>query len=61
MRHVATKERLPVKIKNLPELQKGDKVSQLKLVGNHPRRWERTGTVLEWKLGKMTPLMIKQD
>ena len=30
-------------------MQKGDKVFLQNLVGNHPRRWERTGTILECK------------
>ena len=31
----------------LPPLQVGDHVYVQNLVGNHPRRWERTGTVVE--------------
>ena len=32
--------------KNLPALQKGDNVYVQNVVGNHSRRWERTGTVV---------------
>ena len=35
--------------KNLPALQKGDSVYVQNVVGNHPRRWERTGTEVECK------------
>ena len=33
--------------RRLPPLQVGDHVYLQNLVGNHPRRWERTGTVVE--------------
>ena len=33
--------------KNLPALKKGDAVYVQNTVGNHPRRWERSGTIVE--------------
>ena len=42
-------ERWQEHTKNLPALKEGDSVYVQNVVGNHPRRWERTGTVVECK------------
>ena len=48
-RHVAHHEAWSEHAKKLPPLTIGDKVFIQNQVGNHPRRWERTGTVVELK------------
>ena len=49
MRHVAHHEAWSEHTKKLPPLKVGDKVFIQNQVGNNPRRWERTGTVVETK------------
>ena len=46
-RHSRDHERWNEHTRRLPPLQVGDHVYLQNLVGNHPRRWERTGTVVE--------------
>ena len=46
-RHSRDHERWNEHTHRLPPLQVGDHVYVQNLVGNHPRRWERTGTVVE--------------
>lgn len=46
-RHSREHERWNEHTHHLPTLQVGDHVYIQNLVGNHPRRWERTGTVVE--------------
>ena len=46
-RHSREHERWNEHTHHLPPLQVGDHVYLQNLVGNHPRRWERTGTVVE--------------
>ena len=46
-RHVAHHEAWKEHAKKLPALPVGTKVFIQNQVGNHPRRWERTGTVME--------------
>ena len=46
-RHSREHERWKEHTHRLPPLQVGDHVYLQNLVGNHPRRWERTGTVVE--------------
>ncbi|XP_052760759.1 uncharacterized protein LOC128203366 [Mya arenaria] len=46
-RHSRDHERWNEHTHRLPPLQVGDHVYLQNLVGNHPRRWERTGTVVE--------------
>ena len=46
-RHSRDHERWNEHTRRLPPLQVGDNVYLQNLVGNHPRRWERTGTVVE--------------
>ena len=48
-RHVAHHEAWSEHAKKLPPLTIGDKVFIQNQVGNQPRRWERTGTVVELK------------
>ena len=46
-RHTREHEKWSEHTRSLPALHIGDKVYIQNLVGNHPRRWERTGTVVE--------------
>ncbi len=46
-RHSREHERWTEHTHRLPPLRVGDHVYIQNLVGNHPRRWERTGTVVE--------------
>ena len=46
-RHSKDHERGEEHTRALPALAVGDHVYVQNLVGNHPRRWERTGTVIE--------------
>jgi hypothetical protein len=46
-RHSRDHERWNEHTRKLPPLKVGDHVYIQNLVGNHPRRWERTGTVIE--------------
>ncbi|MCW4345270.1 MAG: RNase H-like domain-containing protein, partial [Candidatus Thiodiazotropha endolucinida] len=46
-RHSRDHERWKERTHKLPPLQVGDHVYLQNLVGNHPRRWERTGIVVE--------------
>ena len=46
-RHSRDHEQWNEHTRRLPPLQVGDHVYLQNLVGNHPRRWERTGTVVE--------------
>ena len=48
-RHVREKEKWHQNTKLLPQLKTGDSVYLQNLSGNHPLRWERTGTVVECK------------
>ena len=48
-RHVREKEKWHQNTKSLPQLKTGDSVYLQNLSGNHPLRWERTGTVVECK------------
>ena len=48
-RHVSHHEAWSEHTKKLAELQKGDKVFIQNQVGPNPRKWERTGTVVECK------------
>ena len=48
-RHVREKEKWQQHTKPLPPLHVGDTVYLQNLSGNHPLRWERTGTVVECK------------
>ena len=48
-RHIAGREQWEAHTKTLPALQCGDNVFLQNLVGNNPRRWERTGKVVECK------------
>ena len=48
-RHVAQHEAWSEHTKELPPLPVGTKVFIQNQVGNHPRRWERTGKVVEAK------------
>jgi len=47
LRHSREHERWSAHTHHLPQLRVGDHVYVQNLVGNHPRRWERTGTVVE--------------
>ena len=49
MRHVAHHEAWSEHSKRLPPLKVGTKVFIQNQVGNNPRRWERTGTIVETK------------
>ena len=46
-RHSREHEKWMEHTKSLPPLRVGDSVYVQNLVGNHPRRWERTGTIVE--------------
>ena len=46
-RHSREREKWEQHTKTLPALRVGDRVYVQNQVGNHPRRWERTGTVVE--------------
>ena len=46
-RHSREKEKWSQNTRQLPPLQVGDHVYLQNLIGNHPRRWERTGVVIE--------------
>ena len=46
-RHIAGREQWEAHTKDLAKLDKGDNVFLQNLLGNHSRRWERTGKVLE--------------
>ena len=46
-RHSREKEKWSQSTRQLPPLQIGDHVYLQNLIGNHPRRWERTGVVIE--------------
>ena len=46
-RHSREHEKWSLHTQHLPPLHIGDHVYIQNLVGNHPRRWERTGTVVE--------------
>ena len=46
-RHIAGREQWEAHTKDLAPLVQGDNIFLQNLVGNHPRRWERTGNVLE--------------
>ena len=46
-RHTREREKWQEHTRALPSLKIGDHVYLQNLVGNHPRRWERTGTVVE--------------
>ena len=46
-RHMAVAERLTLNSKRLPPLRVGDNVRIQNQTGLYPRRWERTGTVIE--------------
>ena len=48
-RHIAGREQWEAHTKDLAQLVQGDNVFLQNLVGNHPRRWERTGKVVECK------------
>ena len=48
-RHSREHEKWTEHSRTLPALQVGDHVYVQNLVGNHPKRWERTGTVVEVK------------
>ena len=48
-RHVREKEKWHQNTRLLPQLKTGDSVYLQNLSGNHPLRWERTGTVVECK------------
>ena len=48
-RHIAGREQWGAHTKSLAKLVQGDNVFLQNLVGNHPRRWERTGKVVECK------------
>ena len=58
-RHVAGHEQWEARTKDLPPLAKGEKVYLQNLVGNHPRRWERTGVILECK--EFDQYLVKKD
>lgn len=58
-RHVAGHEQWEAHTKDLPPLSKGDKVYLQNLVGNHPRRWERTGVIIECK--EFDQYLVKKD
>ena len=58
-RHNAGREQWEAHTKDLVKLEKGDNVFLQNLVGNHPRRWERTGKVLECK--EFDQYLIKVD
>ena len=46
-RHIREKEKWQEHTKSLPDLRVGDHVFLQNLTGNHPKRWERTGTIVE--------------
>ena len=46
-RHTREREKWQEHTHALPSLKIGDHIYLQNLVGNHPRRWERTGTVVE--------------
>ena len=46
-RHAREHEKWSEHTRTLPALSVGDRVYLQNLIGNHPRRWERTGTVVE--------------
>ena len=48
-RHSREHEKWTEHCRTLPALEVGDQVYIQNLVGNHPKRWERTGTVVEVK------------
>ena len=48
-RHILGWEQWTEHVKKLPSLKEGDNVFLQNLMGNHPRRWDRTGRVIECK------------
>ena len=48
-RHVAGREQWTAHTKDLPPIMVGDSLFLHNLVGNNPRRWERTGWVVQCK------------
>ena len=48
-RHVASREAWSEHTRKLPPLSQGDQVFVQNQIGPHPRRWERTGRILELK------------
>ena len=58
-RQVLGHEKWSEHTKNLPALKKGDTVYVQNTVGNHPRRWERSGTVVE--CGDYDQYNVKMD
>ena len=46
-RHATELERLSLRAHELPPLNIGDSVRLQNQVGNHPRRWDRTGVIIE--------------
>ena len=58
-RHIAGREQWEAHTKSLAPLITGDNVFLQNLVGNHPRRWERTGKVVECK--EFDQYLVKVD
>ena len=49
LRHLKTAERLAIGTRPLPPLKVGDHVRIQNQVGQNPRKWDRTGTIIEVK------------